>query len=132
MSYETIGLAIYTLLGNITEIDQVFNYEPNELKKYPCTTVSALEHTNEFSDLAANRREYHFIIRVYFRRDMADYEVIMRKVIDQIITEFETDSSLGGACDFAQPTESKWLFQEREVPVRVCEVTISAIKRVNR
>jgi hypothetical protein len=132
MSYETIGQEIYNLLVTISEIDFVYNYEPNELKKFPCATVSALEHTNEFSDLAANRREFRFIIRLYFRRDMTDYEVVMRKVVDQIITEFEADPSINGACDFAQPTESKWLFQEREVPVRVCEVTISAVKRVNR
>jgi hypothetical protein len=132
MSYEDIGNAIYSMLGGITEFDIVYNYEPNELKKFPCATVSALSHANTFNDTAANRREFLFVVRVYFRRDMTDYENVMRKVVDLIITTIEADPSLTGACDFAEPTESKWLFQEREVPVRVCEVTINAIKRLNR
>lgn len=133
MSYVSIVAQIKTLLLTIAEINIVYDYEPKELVKYPCTTVTATGHNNEFGDLAANKRRFLFTIRCYTRTDSAsDAETILRTVADKVIEKIENNVTLGGSCDWARPTEGRWSYQEREVPVRVCEMTIEAVKRVNR
>lgn len=133
MSYVTIAAQLKTILQTITELNQVYDYEPKELLKYPCATITSTSHKNEFNDLAANRRIFTFTIRIYNRTDIAsDAETIMRIVADRVITTIEGNVTLNGSCDWASPTEGKWGFAEREVPVRICEIAIEAAKRVNR
>ena len=133
MSYVTIAAQLKILLQTITELNQIYDYEPKELLKYPCATITSSGHRNEFNDLAANRRVFTFIIRIYNRTDSAsDAETIMRTVADRVISVVEGNITLNGSCDWASPTEGKWGFAEREVPVRICEITVEAVKRVNR
>jgi|SRR3990172_39566 len=134
MGYTTIGQALFDILDALvgSALKIAYNYEPKTLEKYPSATVVALSHSNVYNDTAANRREMVFTIRIYYRTEETDYENAMRASVDTIIESIEADPTLGGACDFAEPTESRWLFQEREVPVRVCEMTINCIFRKNR
>jgi len=132
MSYHDIGEGIYNLLDEVTELAHIYNYEPNELRDFPCATITALQHTNTFADTASNNREFQFMVRLYFRRDQSDYEDIMRKLVDLIIVAIEADPTLDGNCNYAIPTEARWLYQEKEVPVRICEMTITANVRLNR
>ncbi len=133
MSYVSISAQIVALLQTITELNQVYAYEPKELNKYPCATVSALSHKDEFNDTAANIRKFTFIIRIYTRTDSAsDAESVMQNVVDKVMAKIESSVTLNGTCDFARPTEARWMYGEREVPVRICELTVEANKRVNR
>ncbi len=133
MSYVSISAQIKALLLTITELNQVYEYEPKELKKYPCATLIALSHENIFGDLAANKRTYSFIIRVYNRTDSASNgERIMKIVVDKIIEKIESNVTLNGSCDWANPTKGTWTYQTREVPVRLCEIRVDAKKRVDR
>lgn len=133
MSYVSIAAAIIAKLQTVTELEQVFSHEPKELAKFPCATVTALSHVDTFADTAANQRAFTFIIRLYFRTDVAqDAETILRNVADKVIAKIESDVTLNGTCDFARPSEGNWLYQTREVPVRVVEVTIECLKRLNR
>lgn len=103
------------------------------MKSYPCATLTALEHDNEFHDLAANKRRYSFLIRVYFRTDNAqDAETVLRSITDAIIRVIESNVRLNNSCDYASPTKARWGFVEREVPVRYVEITLDALKRVLR
>jgi hypothetical protein len=56
----------------------------------------------------------------------------LQGIADAIISAIEANVTLNGACDFARPTASKWLYAERELPVRIVEITVEATKRVNR
>ncbi len=133
MTYVSISGQIKTLLESITELNAVYDYEEKNLQKYPCATITAVAHKNEFVDLAANKRRFTFIIRLYNRTDSAsDGERIMKIVADKVMQKIESNVTLGGSCDFAIPSEGKWGYQDREVPVRVCEITVEALKRVNR
>ena len=133
MSYVAIADAIQTKLLTITDINIVYNHEPKELVEYPAATISARSHTNAFNDLCANVRRYVFIIRLYFRTDVAqDAETVLRDLADQVITIIEADPTIGGSCDFAIPTSGSWSFQTREVPVKVVEILVEARKRVER
>lgn len=133
MSYVEISEGIVNLLDTIPEIAAVYDHEPKELKSYPCVTVSAFEHDNEFHDLAANKRRYSFLIRAYFRTDNAqDAETVLRTIADNIVSTIESNIRLQNSCDFASPTKARWGYVEREVPVRYVEITIDAFKRVLR
>lgn len=133
MTYVSIAAGIVAKLGTVTELEQVYNHEPKELAKFPCATVTAFSHTDVFADTAANTRQFTFMIRLYFRTDTAqDAETVLRNVADKVIAKIESDVTLNGSCDFARPSEGRWLFQQREVPVRVVEITIEALKRLNR
>jgi len=135
MSYTDIGLAIKGKLDTISQLLEVFNYEPKELTQYPCATISAKSHENAFNDLCANVRTYKFIIRLYYRFDVAaDAESVLRSVTDLVVTELENDPTLAGAVDYAVPTktDTDWSNQTREVPVKVVTLDLTARKRVNR
>lgn len=134
MSYISLNTALQTKLATIAGLT-VFGKEPKQVGTYPAAAVSALSHTNAFEDLASNKRMYTFIIRFYFRTDEAndpDYEAILEGIVDSAITAIEHDVTLGGACDWAKPTNAKWAYGEKEVPVRVCELTVEMITRVIR
>jgi hypothetical protein len=133
MTYTIIGAALKTKVEGVAGLAVSYNYEPKELEKYPAATIMAVGHSNGFSDLQANKRTFNFAIRVYYRTAEADTaESIVRSIVDSIISAVETDVTLGGTCDIAIPTSSTWGWGEREVPVRYCQINVSAQKRVAR
>ncbi len=133
MSYTNIRAGIVSMLQTVSGIQQVYNYEAKELGKYPAATVTNLSHKNLFADTARNRRQYSFMIRLYFRTDVAqDAETILSTITDAVIVKIESDPTISGVCDFAEPSEGKWLFQEREVPLRLVEIVVTAMKQVYR
>jgi len=133
MSYVAISYAIVSLLSEITELLAVYSKEPAELLKYPCATVSSISHQNVPNDTAANRRCYSHIIRLYYKLDSAnDAEGILRSIADLVIDKLESHVSLNDTCDYSTPSKGIWRSAEREVPVKVVEITIDAYKRINR
>lgn len=133
MTYVNIGNEIFTLLDEITELQAVYNKEPAELERYPCATVSASAHENQAGDTAANIRRFSFIIRLYYKLDGTnDAEAILRDMADKVIAKIESNVSLNGSCDYARPTRGIWTQGEREVPIKVVEITVDAFKKVNR
>lgn len=133
MTYVDVGAAIETVLGTISELNIVYEYEAKQLKKYPAATVSASSHTDVFNDTASNLRTFVFTIRLYYRTDTdEDAESILRELTDRVIVAIETDTTLASTADFTLPTEGRWLFIEREVPVRVVELTVQAVIHIAR
>ena len=133
MTYLTISAQIVTMLNTISDFNAVYDSEKKELEKYPCATVTALSHENEFADTHHNIRRFNFNVRVYYRTADIDLsEGIMQGEVDNVIATIEADPTINGSCDFAVPTSSRWGWAEREVPVRYCEITISAQVRLLR
>lgn len=133
MGYVSITAAIVSVLNSVSDIQVVYNHEPKELEKYPSATVTALSHANVFEDLAANKRVYRHKIVLYFRTDIAqDAESILQALADEVITALEHDTTLGGVTDITNPSGGKWAYQQRELPVRLIEITVSSMQRVVR
>lgn len=133
MGYQDIATQLINILTGITDINHVYGFEPKELKDYPSATVTALSHKDSFRDTSANQRLFTFMIRLYYRTDKEeDAETILRNLTDQIIAALESNVRLNNSVDFARPTLARWLYQEREVPVRVVELEIEASVRVQR
>lgn len=133
MSYVAIAAQLKTLMQTISEINVVYDYEEKQLNKFPAATITSSSHQNAFNDLGGNRRNYSHVIRLYVRaEDEAAAERVMRIIVDRVIAVIESNISLGGSCDYATPTEGRWAYEYREFPVRICEITVDAHKRVLR
>ena len=135
MSYVSIRNALVSKLQELQPADlvAVYNHIPKELKDYPCATVRNIGHKNIPNDTAANRRQFSFLITLFYRTDVAqDAETILSDIADKVITKLESDVTLNATCDFTTATEGRWDYLEREIPLRFCEMTITAVKRVNR
>lgn len=128
MSYTGISGGIKDILDDITDLKEVYAEEPQTLLGFPCATISAVSHADNFADTSRNQRTFIFTIRLYQRvNDVAHGESVLMGIADAVIEDIEEDPTLGGTCDFARPTRGNWTYVEREVPVRVCEITVEAL-----
>jgi len=136
MSYVSIGTQIKAILDGVSGLNAVFNYNEKAIDKWPAAIIVASSHSNKFSDLAANQRDFTFKVYMFHPTNTAtsdeDAEGILRALADAVITAIEGNVTLNGACDWASPTVGTWGYDQREVPVRYVELTIVARKRVNR
>lgn len=133
MGYISIKTEIMTKLQALTEINNLFDEEPKELGAYPAVAVTFMGHQDTPHDTAGNVRVFQFMVRGYYPTDVAnDAEAILGDLADKIIAALEADVTLNGSCDYTRATEGKFLYQEREIPLRIVEITISAVKRLNR
>jgi hypothetical protein len=90
-------------------------------------------HVNTFFDTKDNERVYTFTIRLFNRPDQPNTcELELRSIADDVIDAIEGDVTLGGTCDFAEPTQATWSIVTREIPVQIVEITVSAHVKVNR
>jgi hypothetical protein len=133
MSYVTLNAKIAELIRAVSDVAVVYEYDKKELANFPSVTVSPISHQNQMYDTAANKRNFTFIVRIYNRNDdTGASEATLLKLLDDITDALESKPTLEGACDIARATQAKWAYQDREVPVRVIELTIEASKRVLR
>lgn len=130
MGYVSIGNKLKDLLDTLTDLKAVYNYDPNELGIYPSATIEALAHQNTAYDTAANNRTYTFVIRLFYRTDEdADAESILRDLADQVIDVLEQNVTVAGVWEILRQTNAQWIHAQREVPVRVCELTVEIRSR---
>jgi hypothetical protein len=135
MSYTTIRGKIIDLLEEISEIAVVTDHDPDKLAKYPAVTVEAGSHQDTFFDTAANQRAYSFLIRCYYPitsgRDQSA-ENRLSVVVDRIIEVLEAHVDEPGVWEIGRPTRAAWGKDERETPVRFCDLTFTCESRVLR
>ncbi len=130
MGYVAIGTQLKTILDSVEGIEQVYDHDPDGLAKYPAATVQALSHTNSFADTAANIRRYSFLIRLFYRLDDdQDAELILRNLADLTLQALEENVTVSGVWDILRPTGATWTHVQRELPVRVCEITVEIESR---
>ncbi len=132
MGYKTIKDQLVTILQGVTSLKVVYGKEEKAVKQFPAACVSAKEHTSDFSSVGiggTNERVYKHFVRIYFRTDEAndpDYEDILENVADDVISAIEHNVTLNGACEYAIPTSGVWRFADKESPVRLLELVVSA------
>ena len=131
MGYVSIANQLEVILSAITGVNVVYDHEPKLLEKYPAATIIASAHKDSFKDLQANKREFTFVVRLYYRtEDAATGESVMRTNVDAVIGAIEGNATLNGACDWAKPSEATWGYTERDVPLRYAQITVTAVVRV--
>jgi hypothetical protein len=132
MSYVSISAKLIELLDQITQIEQLYNYQPDSIQTYPAAVVTASGHQDTFRDTAANNRRFTFLIRLYYRTDAEqDAESILQDLTDKVIAKLEANVTVAGVWDILRPLSASWTYHD-EKPERIVEITVSAEKRVAR
>ena len=119
---STLSGAIVTKLQTVSELNGVYNYEVAQPTngQYPFATVSIRNGTGVFGSNQRNIRKYTFTINVYQERTKAamgseNAETVIRTLIDSILTAFDNDIRLGGACLWVEPLSYDANYIDREI-----------------
>ncbi len=114
MSFISIRTAILARIATITKIDEVFGYPEPKPTKLPYATVEGLSNESEYADTSDNLRVYKFRIKVFYSRtidetnsgDLENAELAVLRVVDDLLSDFDSNYTLGGACDGIFAVES--------------------------
>lgn len=137
--FQTISNLIVTKLQGISGLNGVYNYEPDKptAGQYPFATVTPVSFEGEFADTVRNKRTYVFSVRVYQERMEAGFgnskaERLVREMSDEILTAFDSDTTLSGALLYVKPAHGDLTYENRELgDTRVIEITFDCLKMVN-
>lgn len=130
MTWATLSSLIVTKLGTIAGVPSgnVFDFEPSGFSTYPAITVTPSDNTADFADTSRNFVRYTFMIRCYQERLELTPQVAesrMRALVDNIMTAFNADPTLGAALTsgYAKPIPSVWGYRSGpQVDERVAEI----------
>lgn len=135
MGYTTIRQAIVNQLTTTGLFNEVFDYEPGTLQKWPCASVEPQNSVNSFANLAQNKRTYFFTIRCYEKIEDGNQgaaDALLMGIADSVVQAFEQNIRLSGACDRCRPLSGKWdRVDKGSGPVnRLFEITLEVIENV--
>ena len=138
MSFISIITAIQSVLSGITSIHEVHDFDKGKFDGYPAVVVFPSENASEFATTSQNLREYVFTIRFHQPMEKIgtnyhkDADRILRELLDEAITAFDTNFSLSGVVNWCKATPSSWGYQERDTGVvRIAEIKLSCMKLVS-
>lgn len=137
MSTFTVDLsaAIANKLRGVSGLQDVYEYETDKPTngRYPFAAVTQGHFEGKFGDTIRNIRTYEFNIRVYQERTAAAFgndkaERLIREMTDEILTAFDSDTTLSGMVKYVRPARGDLNYVEREVgDTRVVEVTLECV-----
>ena len=110
--FETLRTAIVNKITTVTTITEVYAHESASPQSFPYATVAVIGNTSEYADTANDLRKYRFRIRLYMKiGDQAplsadDAELSMTRAMQNVLDAFDTDYTLGGACQGVEAVES--------------------------
>jgi hypothetical protein len=110
--FEALRTAIENKLLTVTTITQVFAHESAKPDSFPYATVALVGNTSEYADTATDLRKYRFRVRMYMKigdtapLDGDDAELSMSRTVEAVLNAFDTDYTLGGACQGVDASES--------------------------
>lgn len=111
MSFVSLRTAIETKLNTVTELAVVKDIHTGKLSGFPAATFEPSGHENEYYTNADNLRGYAFDIIIHQEMENAGRDTavgILAASVDAVVTAFDTDYNLGGACDFCLALPSAW------------------------
>jgi hypothetical protein len=138
LGYKSVKDQLVSILQGISSLKIVYGKEPKTITQFPAACVSAESDTEDFNSMGAsgtNEVEIRHHIRVYFRTDEAndpDYEDILESTVDDIKQALRANITLNGVCEYATPAGGTWRNVEKEVPVRMYDMTTHASLHLRR
>ena len=111
MPFASLRTAIETKLQGITALKAVYDVHTPAIKGYPAATFEPSGHENIFYTNTDNLRSYAFDIWIHQEMKFAGRDNAVRilsDIVDAVVTAFDTDYNLGGACDFLVALPSSW------------------------
>src|SRR3990167_2767402 len=137
MSVSTIKSYILTKLGQMGNLKASFGYPTaNPNGKYPFAVLTVGEGEGSFADPRRNLRRQSYIIRVYQEQSkqgqgVQTAEDITVSVLDEIQRAFDMDTTLSGNCKWSGPVRWNTTYENRELDVRLLEVTVDVNELVD-
>lgn len=132
-NYVSLSAAIKAKIQTSTTIDSayVYDYAISKPGGYPAVTIVPSEMQAHFADTGRNERHWFFDVKVYQERIRAGEDAaerILRQTVDELITLFDADMTLGGACAFCRPIPARWAFvQAPDVDTRVASIMLECV-----
>ena len=100
-----------TLTGTGQPLKQVKDSHDENFTGFPVATFEPSGHENNFYLNTDNQRAYAFDIIVWQEMPSGGRNnaiTVLAAAVDAIVSAFDADYSLGGACDFCVPIPSAW------------------------
>lgn len=124
--------AIYNKLNSIEGIQEVYKYNKGHFTKYPVAVILGSENEKERESVATIMKTYKFKVQILQEvneenRGQEAGENLLVSLADTIDNAFDSDDTLGGACDDVN-VSSSFIWEDRELLMRICELTISCRK----
>jgi len=132
--YMTIRQAIIEKVQTVSKINSVYGHGTPPAGAFPFATVEAISNDSVFEDSANNFRVYKFRVRVHYSRTRDDQSAVdllenaeeaVLRVLDDLLSAFDYDYTLGGIVQKVDALESSLGYQElTNGPARVGEIII--------
>lgn len=134
MSYTNISKQIIEVLKTVNGLNAVYEHNEKNSEKFPYAIVLPESHDDTFNDTSSNVRSFTFnIFIIATTTDAQDSERIMRVLVDDVISKLEGNVKLNNSCDYSMPSSGRWGYSvDRNPPIRYCNITLTARKRVVR
>lgn len=99
-----------TLKGDGQPLVDVFDEHKTGFPGYPCATFEPVRNRNEMASTSENERHYFFEIVIHQEMEQVgrgEAIGILSSVFDSIVSELESDYSLGGTVHFCKAIEAE-------------------------
>lgn len=137
MSYVSFSARIKTLMNTVSEIESVYDYEPQNPTGFPFCSIVPTEGSDETEDSCSNETKYNFSIKIFddLAGDTVDREEVetrMRTLGDTVLEKFREKTLFqleGGHFFIAKNNGFKYIEREGGF-ARVFEITLE-IRQLN-
>jgi len=135
--FTTLIDKITTILKSNSLIQEVFNYEVEQIQGDPCAIVAPSQNEGDYKTTNQNERVYSFSVKLFVNRQVRSSDPaknadrILRGLVDSVLDDFDSDYIFEGLVVptgytminvFAMP--SVWGYSGREDEYRVAEIII--------
>jgi len=125
-------IAIYNKLDSIDGIKEVYKYNKGHFTKYPVAVILGSENEKVRESVKTIMKTYKFKVQILQEvneeaRGQESGESLLVGLADTIDNAFDEDDTLGGVCDDVN-VSSAFIWEDRELLMRVCELTIECRK----
>lgn len=115
MSFASIKIPVVSKLESISGLSHVYPYASSKIEGFPAVIVYMADNENEYGDTCHNFRTYGVMVKLFIEQNEwseESAENLAISLVDTIISEFDEDFILGGACELVRAVETKWGWSE--------------------
>lgn len=111
---QTISNVIVARLKTVPDLhNNVFDYNPAEIRAFPCAAVIGTGHDEVIADNASDLRLYDFSVIIYLERGKQGFgteksERIRRELEDNILAVFDNYQTLGDTVLWSRMKSGGW------------------------
>lgn len=130
--WEIIRTKIIEVISTATKVQAAYRTERSKFDGYPAAVVTPSDSEADYGDTAKDKLTFVFIVRIYQEisksgQDQAD--ITLEKAVDELLIIFLNKKALGTACEWVEPVNSRWGYQNREnSEIRVAELKLRCRK----